>query len=193
MKTIDVKPDAARLVSQSVTLLLGALFVALGAWISFPIPGTDIPQTGQTMAVLVVGALLGPRLGALTVVLYLLLGAVGLPIYSDGGSGWDALFGPTMGYFLGFVLAGGAMGWTARWLGDLPWLKAVLLFAAMLLGHALILLCGFFGLALLMDADAAWTQGVAPFVYGSLVKSLIATLLVVLVEPLHPVLRIRPA
>ena len=181
-------PNAVRLAPQVITLFLGALFVAFGAWFSFPIPGTEIPQTGQTVAVLATGALLGTRLGALAILCYLLLGALGLPFYSDGGSGWDALLGPSVGYFTGFVLAAALMGWVARWLGDIQWLKALMLLAAMLLGHLLILICGFLGLSLLMDAGAAWSQGVTPFVYGALVKSLIAALLVMMVEPLRPVL-----
>ena len=143
------------------------------------------------MAVLAVGALLGPRLGSLAILCYLLLGALGLPVYSDGGSGWTTLFGPSAGYFFGFVLAAAFTGWMAGRLADIQWQKAVLLFTVMLLGHVLILFCGFLGLALLMDVGAAWNQGVTPFVYGALVKSLIGMLLVVLVDPLRPVLRIQ--
>lgn len=174
---------------RATLLLIAAAVVALGAWLSFPIPGTDIPQTGQTVAVLALGGLLGARLGTASVLLYLLLGALGLPIYSDGGSGWSVLFGSSVGYFFGFVVAAGLMGalcarTPAQWVG-----KISVLVAAMALGHGVILLCGFIGLSLNTDPMTAWQQGVQPFLYGGLVKSVIATMLILMVEPIKPQLK----
>ncbi len=181
----------AELMPTLLLPFLAALFVGLSAWLSFPIPGTDIPQTGQTVAVLAVGALLGARQGPLAIGLYLLLGAVGLPLYSDGGSGWSVLFGSSVGYFTGFVLAAALMGVLAKHTTPALPLKALQLLIAMLLGHVVILLCGFAGLALQVDTATAWQQGVVPFVYGGLVKSVIAAALVLLIQPLAPVLRLQ--
>jgi biotin transport system substrate-specific component len=179
------------LVSQSIVALLAALFVGLSAWFSFPIPGTDIPQTGQTVAVLAVGALLGARTGSAAIALYLLLGAIGLPVYSDGGSGWSVLFGASSGYFAGFVLAAALLGTLTSRSSNSIAIKAVQLFAAMVIGHVLILFCGFLGLSLQSGFMTAWEQGVVPFLYGGFVKSVIAMLLVLLVQPLAPALRLQ--
>lgn len=181
-------PKVTRLMSASLALLLAAVFVSLSAQLSFPIPGTHIPQTGQTLAVLAVGALLGARLGALAILLYLLFGVLGLPVYSDGASGWAVLFGSSKGYFMGFVVAAALVGWIVRQLENALLLRTALLLAAMLMGHFVILLCGFLGLAWDVGIDTAWAQGVVPFVYGGLVKSVITLFLVLLVEPLRPVI-----
>ena len=174
-----------------VTLTLAALFIAFAAWLSFPIPGTNIPQTGQTVAVLTVGALLGPGLGAAAVVLYLLLGALGLPVYSDGGSGWSVLFGSSVGYFGGFVVAAALLGFISKSASRFLALKTVQLLIAMLVGHGVILLCGFVGLAAEAGVATAWEQGVAPFIYGGVIKSIISVLLILMVEPLRPIFRLR--
>lgn len=178
---------------QSVLLtpILAALFVAFGAWLSFPIPGTDIPQTGQTVAVLTVGVLLGPRLGPAAIILYLLLGAIGFPVFSDGGSGWSILFGSSVGYFLGFVVAAALLGLLGKKTSQSLVVKSGQLLLAMIAGHGIILLCGFFGLAAEAGVTIAWEQGVAPFLYGGLIKSFISVLLLVMIEPLRPVLRLQ--
>jgi len=172
-------------------LTLAALFVAFGAWLSFPIPGTDIPQTGQTVAVLTVGALLGPRLGAAAIVLYLLLGAIGLPVYSDGSSGWSVLFGSSVGYFGGFVAAAALLGFIGKRASHSLAMKTGQLLLAMFTGHGIILLCGFFGLATEAGFVTAWEQGVAPFIYGGVIKSIISVLLILMIEPLRPMLRLE--
>lgn len=100
---IPVVHDKRFIIRLLLYPLLGAAAIAVGAWFSLSVPGTEVPQTGQFIAVLVCGALLAMRGGALAVAFYLLLGALGLPIYSDGGAGWGVLFGGKAGYFAGFV------------------------------------------------------------------------------------------
>src|SRR5512141_2134300 len=95
-------------------VIAGALLIYLTARISFPVPGTPVPITGQTFGVLLVGGALGLRRGFLAVGLYLVLGLF-LPFYAQGASGLDTflsrdpdgslVFGATAGYLLGFALA----------------------------------------------------------------------------------------
>src|ERR671936_3037490 len=93
------------LLTDVVLVLVGTGFVALAAQVSFDIPGTPVPITGQTFAVVLVGASLGAQLGLASLGLYLFVGALGAPVYADGNHGWDVLTGPTGGYIVGFVLA----------------------------------------------------------------------------------------
>jgi biotin transport system substrate-specific component len=122
-----MRPDAATLrlaffprsslVTDVALVLAGTGFVALAAQVSFDIPGTPVPITGQTFAVVLVGASLGALLGLASLGLYLFVGALGAPIYAEGQHGWDVLTGPTGGYIVGFVLAAIVTGWLAqkRW------------------------------------------------------------------------------
>src|SRR5438309_9250557 len=93
-------------------VVLGALIVAGAAQVSVPLPGTPVPMTLQPMAVLLVGGLLGPRLGALSMVLYLAMGAAGLPVLTPTVPlvGFARLFRPTGGYLLAYPVAAWAGG-----------------------------------------------------------------------------------
>jgi biotin transport system substrate-specific component len=82
-----------------------AFFAAIIAVLSqFAIPIGSVPHTLQVMAVTLAGVVLGPRYGALSVLLWILLGAFGLPVYTMSGSGLGVLFGPLTGFFWGFVI-----------------------------------------------------------------------------------------
>ena len=96
-------------------VILGAAFVALAAQISVPLPGTPVPMTLQPLAVLLVGGLLGARLGAASMVLYLALGIAGLPVFTPTVPliGVARLLGPTGGYLLAYPVAAWAVGWLA--------------------------------------------------------------------------------
>ena len=99
---------------QSLSMVaLGVVIVAGSARVTATVPGVGVPQSAQTLAVLVVGAVLGARDGSLSLVAYVLVGGIGIPVFADGGSGWGHLVGPTAGYLLGFVIAAGAAGRTA--------------------------------------------------------------------------------
>ena len=95
-----------RLKPRDVTVsAVFSVLTAIGAWISIPLPITPVPFTLQVFFVLLSGAVLGGRLGALAQTIYLLLGLIGLPVFAGGGSGPGVLVGPTGGYLLGFVVA----------------------------------------------------------------------------------------
>lgn len=96
---------------NTVALMIGfALLTALAAQMRFHIPGTPVPVTGQTFAVLLAGAALGSRAGAGSQLIYWLMGAVGLPVFARAEGGWEAATGATFGYLFGFIVAAWLVG-----------------------------------------------------------------------------------
>lgn len=162
------RPLALRLAAACA----GALVVAAASQVAVPLPGTPVPMTLQPLAVLLVGGLLGPRLGALSLVGYLAMGAAGLPVFTPGGApGLARLFGPTGGYLLAYPFAAALVGAVAA-RGTWP-----ALLAAPLLGIAAVHAGGLSQLMLLTGSvDRAVAAGVLPFVLGDLVKAALAAL-----------------
>lgn len=154
----------------------GAGLTALCAQITIPVPGSPVPITGQTFAVLLVSAALGLRRGVASMALYLVIGLVGLPVYSDASSGVHVVFGATGGYLVGFVLAAAAMGWAAERGWDRSPLKALPVF---LLGQVVIFGVGVPWLAVTahLGPTAAIAAGFTPFLLGGLVKGVLASAL----------------
>jgi biotin transport system substrate-specific component len=156
----DLLPGA---LVRDVALVGGyALAIAASAQLAFPIPGTSVPVTGQTFAVLLGAAALGTRRASIGAMLYALVGLLGVPWFAGGGP-------HTLGYVAGFVLAGALVGWFARAgrLGSVPAAAA-----AMVAGNAVIYAAGVAGLMLVLGLDLATavTVGVVPFLLGDLVK-----------------------
>jgi biotin transport system substrate-specific component len=118
----------------------GAFSIYLGALLSFPIPGSDVPVSMQTLAVILVGALLGPVRGGAAIGLYLIAGGLGLPVFAAGKSGVEVLLGPTGGFLLGFLITGVLTGYYWDKIQPKKGLFAWIIF---LLAHFLILLIGF--------------------------------------------------
>ncbi len=156
-----------------VLVLCGTALVSGLAQVS--IPWYPVPFTGQTLAVLLVGGMLGSRKGALALFLYFIIGAIGAPIFSDQSSGWEIISGATGGYIIGFIVAAAAVGWLAERGADR---SVMAMIGALLLGNFLIYA---FGVPWLASWDPAgdgvafgWTQayqtGVQPFILGDLVK-----------------------
>src|SRR5690606_18310766 len=133
------------------------------------VPMVPVPVTMQTLAVTLVGALYGWRLGTVTVLAWLAEAAAGLPVLAGGAGGIAYMMGPTAGYLAGFPVAAAAVGWLAEqgWNGRRP----LLAFAAMLLGNALCLAIGAAWLASLVGLEKAIAAGVVPFVLGGVLKS----------------------
>lgn len=159
--------------ARSVALVVAfSLLTALAAQVVVPLPWTPVPLTGQTFAVLLTGALLGSRLGALALVAYLVEGAVGLPFFRAGAGGVGHLFGPTGGYLLAFPAAAFVTGYLAERGWDKRYIPAA---AAMALGSLVILAGGWAWLTILFrTAEEAFRLGVAPFLIGDLVKIALA-------------------
>src|SRR6266550_3758649 len=174
-----------------LAVVLGAVLVALAAQVAVPLPGTPVPMTLQPMAVLLVGGLLGARLGALSMILYLAMGAAGLPVFTPAVPllGIARLFGPTGGYLLAYPVAAYAGGvLTPGWQPGVsrPWLRTAL---GVISGLLLIHLGGLAQLAILTgNLSAAARFGTVPFLLGDLLK--IAVLVPVLAR-LTPTIRAR--
>ncbi len=167
-------PRAAGWLRDLILLTLGALFVAALAQVKIPLPFTPVPITGQTFAVLLVGAALGGKLGAASLTAYLALGLMGLPFFSGGASGVQTLFGATGGYLIGFVLAAYLTGALAeRGLER----EAKTSFLPFLAGSLVIYACGVGWLAFSLGSlNKALALGLLPFLPGDALKLIAASL-----------------
>jgi biotin transport system substrate-specific component len=164
--------------TRSVALVVGgALLTAAAAQISIRLPFTPVPITGQTFAVLLVGGALGWRRGGLSQLLYVALGAAGLPFYAPNADGvrggWEVATGATAGYLAGFVVAAALVGWLSERGQDRRLDTSI---PAMLAGTAVIYVLGVSWLAydLSLDSQTALANGFTPFVIGDALKLLLA-------------------
>jgi biotin transport system substrate-specific component len=153
-----------------------AALTAAAAQYRVPLGFTPVPITGSTFAVLLSGAALGMRLGAASQIVYLIMGAIGLPVFTDGGSGIEAITGSTGGYLIGFVFGAAVIGKLAERKQDRHVGTTV---AAFLAGSAAIYAFGVAGLMVNagMDFNNAVLAGVAPFVFGDVLKAAAAGIL----------------
>ncbi len=172
-----VRPSTKR---QSLTrlhdlalVLGGSLLVALSSRIAVSVPFSPVPITGQTLAVLLVGASLGARRGALSLLLYLTQGVMGLPVFAGGASGLVRIIGPTGGYLWGFVLAAFVVGSLAERGWSHRMCPAML---AMVIGNATIYLIGLPWLARFTGVDRVLPLGLYPFVVGDVIKVALAAI-----------------
>lgn len=161
-KTIDI-----------VYIGLFAALIAVCAWISIPM---TVSFTLQTCAVCLTAGLLGWKRGSLTVLVYILLGMIGLPVFTGFKSGFAAVTGPTGGYIVGFIFTAFIVGFAADRLGKKLWVNAVF----MTIG---ILVCYLFGTIWFMIAYkvtfvSALTTCVIPFLLPDAVKIAVAAVLV---------------
>ncbi len=159
-----------------ILALAGAALLTLSA--KLKIPFYPVPMTMQTFVVLGLGMIYGWKLGASTVILYLALGAFGLPVFAgtpEKGLGLAYMAGPTGGYLLGFALAAAATGYLAEKGWDR---KMVSTFLAMLVGNIIIYVPGLIWLGQVVGWDKpilAW--GLTPFLFGDLLKIVLAMII----------------
>ena len=159
----------------------GSLFIALSAQIAVHLPFSPVPVTGQTFAVLLIGALFGSRRGCLSVLLYVIEGAAGLPVFAMGRGGVAILFSPTGGYLIGFVAAAYFTGLLAEKGWDRRSATAAL---AMVLGNIVIYTFGVLWLTCLrfifrvpIQNGGLFLVGVYPFIIGDILKIILAAIL----------------
>ena len=154
---------------QLLSLVLAILFISLFAQLSIDLPvgQTMLPITGQTFAVLVVGYVLGAVWGTLAVLLYVLLGLLGLPIFADAKSGFEVLTGGSGGYLIGFIVGAWVVGYYKSAFQSASLLSALWL---MTLGTAVILLFGVGRLMQLYGVEKGLDYGFYPFWPGAIVK-----------------------
>jgi biotin transport system substrate-specific component len=154
-----------------------AVLTAVGARLSVWLPGMPVPVSMQTLAVLLSGLLLGPRLGAASQTAYLAAGAAGLPVFA-GGLGIAYLFGPTGGFLLAFPVAAAVAGFVAVAARDGGLSRVLVLGAACVLATAVVYAGGWAQLAALTgDPGTALQLGVAPFLAGDAAKIVVAVVL----------------
>ena len=162
-----------RAVRYTLLTLAGSALITLCTQISLPL--FPVPMTLQTFAVFLIGLTYGWRLGGITVALYLLEGALGLPVFSGGKGGMIVFMGPTAGYLVGFLLAATACGWFAERGFDRSYFK---LLVALLVGNVLLYASGLLWLGTLIGWDKPVLEyGLYPFIGGDLLKIVMAVLL----------------
>ena len=161
---------SARQKSSSTVILIAVAVAALAISAQIKIPFYPVPVTMQTLVVLLVGMSYGLRLGAASLASYLVLGAMGAPVFASG-AGLAYMVGPTGGYLAGFFVSAVIMGMLA----ERGWSQKVFFVAgAMIIGHATIYLMGAGWLSTFIGLEKAITAGVLPFLYGDLLKLVIA-------------------
>ena len=192
-------PDRLGVDAQAVALVavFTALLVAAAVVPGIPVGGLGVPITLQTLAVMLTGLVLGPLRAGLAVLLYLLLGFVGLPVFSRGQSGLQVLSGPTAGYLLSFLLAAVVVGLAARavlrhtrrslWV---PLLVTASFVTTLAVVHAL----GIAGMMvnLRLPLSAAVSADL-PFLPGDLLKDVVAVVAAVAVHRAFPDVLARAA
>jgi biotin transport system substrate-specific component len=161
------------LTRSGMTVVLGAALTALAAQVSIPVPGSPVPITGQTFAVLLTSASLGPARGVAAQALYLALGLAGLPVFAGAGHGPAVIFGASGGYLLGFIVAAAITGYGARHGADRSPFRTLALFA---LASAVIYVIGTTWLCIDtgMSVGAGVSAGVTPFLPGDAIKAALA-------------------
>jgi biotin transport system substrate-specific component len=157
---------------QNVLLVVGAsLLTAAAAQLEFRVPGTPVPITGQTFAVLLTGAVLGARRAFLAQLLYLAEGAAGLPVFSGGAAGLVKILGPTGGYLMSFPFAAMLTGFLAERAWDR---KPLTMFVTMLLGSSVVFALGLAQLSRFVPAAQLLNAGLLPFLPGDILKAALA-------------------
>lgn len=162
-------------------MIITALFAAIiGVLAQMTIPLPLVPITGQTLAIGLAATILGPRYGTISVLLYLFIGAVGVPVFAEFSGGISKLVGPTGGYLVGFVPAAFVIGWLLE--------KTSFTFLNAMIGNTIgMLITLIFGtvwlkLAMEMSWTAAFASGFAPFIIVGLIKAALASWIGIIVR-----------
>ena len=165
------------LAADIILIVYGTVLTAIAAQIAFPL--WPVPITGQTFAVLLVGATLGATRGAISMAFYVLIGAAGLPVFTDGKSGF--VFGPTLGYLFGFIAAGAVVGYFAEREIGRKWFSVAVGFVA---GNTIIYAFGLPWLSIFLganswpnDLNSTLAAGLYPFILGDALKIALASTL----------------
>jgi len=174
-----VRPSnrAVSLVADAVLVAIGVTLIGLSAQVTFHLPNTPVPFTGQTFAVLLVGGAYGASRGTATMAAYLVVGGLGYGVFAGHASGWDylRLSSLTGGYLVGMLVAAALVGWLA----DRGWDRnAMRSIPAMVLGNVVIYAFGATWLAFALDPNLtpqqAWNLGIKDFLVGDALKVLLA-------------------
>lgn len=168
-------------ISNIVLVAAGSALMALSAQFSHQFSWSTVPVTGQTFAVLLIGALYGSRLGAATMIAYLAEGSTGMPVFAQAHGGIAAIATPSGGYLFGFIMAAYVVGWFA----ERGWDRSRWIVLPMLLGNAVLYVPGIVWLHQqfhVVGKPITWSTaldyGLWPFIAGDLAKLVAASLAV---------------
>jgi biotin transport system substrate-specific component len=171
---VDAVWPKAGLARDTALVLGGSLLIALAAQIQIVLPFSPVPATGQTFAVLLIGALYGSKRAPATVVTYIVLGIFGLPVFAGGGAGIARMAGPTAGYLVGFAAATCVVGL----LSERGWdRRSSTTAASMIIGNGIIYIFGIAWLSRFVGWEAVLSAGFVPFIAGDALKIALATIL----------------
>ena len=165
----DVVWKEKSLVKDIVLILSASIMIALLAQVAIPM--YPVPFTGQTLGVLLTGALLGKKRASISLLVYLFQGIIGLPVFVGGTFGIARLAGPTGGYLIGFVFAAIIVGHLTEKGWDRNFITSVF---AMLIGSVVIYSFGLLWLSNFTGWDKVLSAGLIPFISGDIIKILIA-------------------
>lgn len=160
-------------IKSMILISMFTAVISVLSYVSIPLPFSPVNLTGQTLGVMLIGSILSPMEAFLSMVVYLLLGAVGLPVFSGGHSGLGSLFGPTGGFLFGFLIAAVIIS-VLRGTGK----SVTRLIMANLIGGIIVVYCvgvPFLAFSLHMTLAKAAMVGAVPFIIGDLIKVAIAS------------------
>jgi len=167
-------PRTSAWLRDLLLIVAGVLLLAALAQIEIVLPFTPVPLTGQTFGVLLIGAALGSRRGAASILAYITAGALGLPFFAGAGNGLRILTGATAGYLVGFVVAAYVVGTLSERGLERQMRTSLLPFFA---GTLIIYACGVAWLSILVGSlSKAIALGIVPFLAGDALKLVAAAL-----------------
>lgn len=161
--------ERKNLLKDSALVLLASFIICLSGYVYIPLWFTPVPIALQNSTVLLMAALLGSKRGTAAVFAFLAQGAMGLPVFSQGCSGLLHMVGPTGGYLFGYLVAAYAVGYIVERKQSLQ--NATLAF---IVGNGIIYLLGAGYLATFVGIEKAFYMGIAPFLMGDLLKTLLS-------------------
>ncbi len=170
------------LTANIVIALSGSILLALLARLSIPVPFSPVPITGQTFGILFLGGVLGSRIGTLSVVMYIVEGIIGLPVFAGGTTGFLYLLGPTGGYLISFIPAVYLVGY----LSEKEWTnKFTATFLTMIFGTSVIFIFGISWLAVTAGFETTLSIGLYPYLPGAAIKIILASVIVYSINRLN--------
>lgn len=180
--------ENGNLAMPALSCLFAAL-ISVGAYIALPLPGTPVPIVFQNFFIMLAALLVGPVWGLASVLLYLCLGALGLPVFAGGAGGFARFLGPTGGYLIGYIPAVLVMGLVSRLGAERRWWRDCL---AVAVGSAIVYACGLPWLKMVVKGswEKAIVVGLLPFLPGDAIKAALAFFIAGRLAPV--VERVRP-
>lgn len=164
-----LEKSESRVWHEIVAYIGGVGLISLLAQIAVPLPWTPVPITGQTLGVTIVALLWGQKRGVAIVLSYLVLGAMGLPVFANGAAFF--IWGPTSGYLIGMLLSAAVVGRLA----DRGWTKSLLMtWLACALGSVCVFAVGLLILSYFIPSSLLLDSGLWPFLPGDAIKTLLA-------------------